>query len=125
MQKTARKLAEFLPFSPIYPDVIKKAQAFATSARNSDIVREFLSLSKAGGGKCFVATAAFDYPMHPTVSALREFRDQVLMPSRIGSAFVDVYYQISPPIAEWLRQHPVAKAIVRTSLQLAVRFFKS
>ena len=46
MAKSAQKLSEFLPFSPICPDVLKRAQTFVRNAKNPDIVRNFLSKNK-------------------------------------------------------------------------------
>ncbi|MFL5812511.1 MAG: CFI-box-CTERM domain-containing protein [Bdellovibrionia bacterium] len=56
--------------------------------------------------KCFIATAAFQSKDAAPVAMLREFRDQVLLNSELGQAFVDWYYRWSPPAAEWLIEHP-------------------
>jgi len=128
MVRASKKLAEFLPYSPIFPDVIKKSQAWVSSAKNPDIIREFLRLCKASGGKCFIATAAFAYPMHPVVCDLRAFRDRRLIHSARGRLFVAWYYRVSPPIAAWLHGPHLAGRIVRIVLRgclsLLVLFFK-
>lgn len=56
--------------------------------------------------KCFIATAAFQSKDAAPVAMLREFRDQVLLHSSLGQAFVDWYYRWSPPAAEWLIENP-------------------
>jgi hypothetical protein len=56
--------------------------------------------------KCFIATAAFQSKDAAPVAMLREFRDQVLLNSSLGEAFVDWYYRWSPPAAVWLIEHP-------------------
>ena len=38
----AKKLAIFLRFTPIYPDIIRKASAFQKTARNPDAIKAFL-----------------------------------------------------------------------------------
>ncbi len=127
MLKAARKLAEFLPYSKIYPDIARKAQVFAGSAKNPDIVKEFLQLAKAGTGRCFIATAAFNDVNHPTVAELRRFRDEVLLHSDRGVRFVMFYYKHSPPIAEYLERHPRIAKQCRTLLNfivILVRGFK-
>ncbi len=65
---------------------------------------------------CYVATASYgDYDKTPVV-VLRQFRDSVLMQSEIGRAFVDFYYEVSPPIADFIAGSEVLKAISRLIL---------
>jgi hypothetical protein len=56
--------------------------------------------------KCFIATAAFQSKDAAPVTMLREFRDEVLLHSSLGQAFVNWYYRWSPPAAEWLIENP-------------------
>ncbi len=44
----------------------------------------------SGGGGCFIATAAFGSEMDGHVTVLRDFRDQVLMKTDPGKAFVSL-----------------------------------
>ncbi|MCE1246971.1 MAG: matrixin family metalloprotease [Firmicutes bacterium] len=53
-----------------------------------------------GGGGCFIATAAYGSYMDEHVMHLRSFRDNVLLKTAPGRAFVDFYYRTSPPFAE-------------------------
>ncbi len=121
MALAARKLAEFVPFSPILPDLAKKAQAFAASAKNPDLVKEFMRLSKMGAGRCFIATAAFDYPEHPQVRALRTWRDSYLRTRPLGRAFIVFYYKNSRPLAQFLNRHPSLKPVARACLTMVAR----
>ncbi len=59
MASSARKCAEFLPFSTIYPDIVKKAEQFSRSAKNPAVMRQFLKMVKSRRGPCFIADAAF------------------------------------------------------------------
>lgn len=103
MQTSAGKLSQFLPFSPLYPDVIKKAEVFARTAKNQTVIRGFMKNTKAKRGPCFIASAAFaNEPFAPELYILREFRDQVLRPWYWGRQLVWIYYRMSPPIAAWL-----------------------
>ena len=87
-------------------------------------VLDFFEAYKAGpevgreeGGFCFVATAAFGSYMAPDVWTLRRFRDEVLMTTPPGRAFVRLYYAISPPLAARIAGSEVARAGTRAALQ--------
>jgi hypothetical protein len=67
-------------------------------------------------GVCFIATAAYGTPMAGEVQILRDFRDKYLLTNALGRAFVDFYYRVSPPIAEFITEHPILKPIVRVAL---------
>ena len=73
-----------------------------------------------GGGGCFIATAAYGSYLDSHVDTLRSFRDQYLETNPIGSAFVSLYYKVSPPMAEFINEHPALKPIVRAGLVPAV-----
>jgi len=58
--------------------------------------------------------------MAQEIQILREFRDQYLLTNLLGGAFVDFYYKVSPPMAEFIDEHPGLKPIVRSVLVPAV-----
>ena len=62
---------------------------------------------------CFIATAAYGTDTAQEIDILREFRDEILLPSSIGAQFVSFYYRTSPPIADFISQHDVLRTIVR------------
>jgi hypothetical protein len=62
---------------------------------------------------CFIATAAYGTDSAVQIDILREFRDTVLMPNRLGAAFVSLYYRTSPPIAEFISRHETLRTVVR------------
>jgi len=62
---------------------------------------------------CFIATAAYGTPAAEQIDILREFRDKVLLRNRVGAMFVSLYYEASPPIADFISQHEVFRTIVR------------
>jgi hypothetical protein len=74
----------------------------------------------SGAGWCFIATAAYGTPMAEEIQILREFRDEYLLTSPMGEALVEFYYRVSPPIAEFITEHPSLKPIVRAGLVPAV-----
>jgi hypothetical protein len=71
------------------------------------------------GGGCFIATAACG-PDDGNVETLRAFRDSHLTTDSVGSGFVSAYYRLSPPVAEFIDDHPALKPVVRVALLPAV-----
>ncbi len=73
-----------------------------------------------GGGACLIATATFGSELAPQVQELREVRDNIVLNSRVGTAFLtgfnQLYYSFSPTIADWERQSPVFKEIVKMAI---------
>ena len=76
--------------------------------------------SEENGGGCLIATAAYGSELSPQVQLLREIRDNQLLNTEAGSAFMgtfnDVYYSFSPTIADMERESPMFKEIVKISL---------
>ncbi len=68
------------------------------------------------GGPCFIATAAWGTPLAPEVNRLREFRDHTLLAGALGTAAVDVYYHMSPAIADLVAASPGLAMLVRIAL---------
>jgi len=72
------------------------------------------------GGGCLIATAAYGSEMAPQVQLLREIRDNQLMNTESGSAFMgmfnDVYYTFSPIIADYERESPMFKEAIKLGL---------
>jgi len=62
---------------------------------------------------CFIATAVYGTDTTEEIDVLREFRDAVLMPDRLGAAFVWLYYEVSPPIAEVISRHDSLRTALR------------
>jgi peptide/nickel transport system substrate-binding protein len=75
------------------------------------------STSSAKPSGCLIATAAFGSELTPQVQYLRNFRDQFVMKSESGSAFMTsfngVYYSFSPQVADYEREHPALQMTVR------------
>ena len=72
------------------------------------------------GGGCLIATAAFGSEMSPQVQQLRELRDNVVMQTTSGHAFMtgfnQVYYSFSPYVADFERENIVFKETVKVAL---------
>ena len=78
--------------------------------------------SGGGGGGCFIATAAYGSYMEKHVKVLRDFRDDFLLTTPWGTAFVKAYYRYSPPIAVVIAKYAVLRTLVRVALMPLVMF---
>ena len=65
---------------------------------------------------CFIATAAYGTSLHGDIDVLRDFRDEYLIPNPAGRAFVNIYYNTSPPLAEVIRDNAGLRTAVREGL---------
>jgi len=75
--------------------------------------------SERGGG-CLIATAAFGSEMAPQVQFLREIRDNTVLQTESGISFMtgfnQLYYSFSPVIADYERENPAFKEVVKLTL---------
>jgi len=72
------------------------------------------------GGGCLIATATYGSELAPQVQQLRELRDNQLLQTESGTSFInsfnDFYYSFSPIIADYERENPVFKEIVKIAI---------
>jgi len=72
------------------------------------------------GGGCLIATATYGSELAPQVQQLRELRDNSLLQTESGTSFMntfnDVYYSFSPIIADYERENPVFKEMVKIAI---------
>ncbi len=65
---------------------------------------------------CFIATAAYGTSTAEEIDTLRAFRDEVLLQNSLGSQLVNLYYEVSPPVADFISEHDVLRTLVRELL---------
>jgi len=91
-------------------DYALQGKAFAESKLNEE----------SGIGGCLIATATYGSELAIPVQQLREIRDNSLLQTESGSAFMNsfnqFYYSFSPTIADWERQSPVFKGMVKLAI---------
>jgi len=69
---------------------------------------------------CLIATAAFGSELAPQVQFLREYRDNTIMSTSLGSSFINafnaVYYTFSPTVADVERNNTILQEFVRAGI---------
>jgi len=77
-------------------------------------------VADARGGGCLIATATYGSELAPQVQQLREIRDNSLLQTKSGTAFMEsfnqFYYSFSPTIADLERENPVFKEVVKLTI---------
>lgn len=72
------------------------------------------------GGGCLIATATYGSELSSQVQLLREVRDNVVFSTASGKSFMSgfnqFYYSFSPTMADWERQNPVFKEMVKITI---------
>ena len=72
------------------------------------------------GGGCLIATAAYGTELAPQVQLLREIRDNTLFSTTSGTTFMSgfntIYYSFAPTVADWERESPMFKEVVKTMI---------
>ncbi len=109
---------EGILFSPIPTEIVSfdisvgEAHAQPSPPTNNEINEE--------NGGCLIATATFGSELAPQVQQLREIRDNTILQTNSGIAFMSTfnqfYYSFSPAVADFEREHPFFKEIIKVSL---------
>ena len=87
-------------------------------ATQAEVVSNEQSTEESGG--CLIATATYGSELAPQVQKLRELRDNQLLQTQSGTAFMgtfnDIYYSFSPMIADYERENPLFKEAVKLAI---------
>ena len=82
--------------------------------------KETTSVKTGNGGGCLIATATYGSEISQQVQQLRELRDNQLLQTESGTAFMgifnDIYYSFSPTIADYERENPHFKEAVKIAI---------
>lgn len=70
---------------------------------------------------CYVATCVYGSYDCPQVWTLRRFRDDTLAQSKLGRAFIHIYYAVSPTVVKWFGKTGWFKRIWKGVLDSMVR----
>jgi len=90
------------------------------SYSENDIEIKEVEYGGGDGGGCLIATAAFGSELAPQIQFLRELRDNTVLQTESGSAFMtgfnQFYYSFSPTVADYERENPAFKEAVKITL---------
>jgi len=85
-----------------------------------ELMMEETEVMEEEGGGCLIATATFGSEMAPQVQQLRELRDNTILSTESGTAFMtgfnQFYYSFSPMVADLERENPVFKEAMKVIL---------
>ena len=101
---------------------LKEWTDVSTFSKNvsTESAKETTSVKSGNGGGCLIATATYGSELAPQVQQLRELRDNQLLQTESGTAFMgtfnDIYYSFSPTIADMEREHPMFKEAVKLAI---------
>jgi len=94
--------------------------SFRILSQESPIMTSSEDKSTEEGGGCLIATATYGSEMSPQVQLLREIRDNQLMNTESGTAFMsgfnELYYSFSPAIADMERESPIFKEAIKIAI---------
>ena len=96
------------------------AATFEVVEKGEKITQAEQAAEEKRKGGCLIATAAFGSEMAPQVQFLREIRDNTVLQTESGSAFMtgfnQFYYSFSPAVADYERENPAFKEAVKITL---------
>jgi len=109
---------EGILFQPIPPETVSfdiaVGEAFAQPVVPDN------NKPNAENGGCLIATAAYGSEMAPQIQQLRELRDNTILKTSSGMAFMtsfnQFYYSFSPIVADFEREQPIFKEVVKVTL---------
>ena len=98
--------------------IMKDGLCVVDTTKTVEVTTEDANDSKGGG--CLIATATYGSELAPEVQKLRELRDNQLLSTESGTNFMNsfnkFYYSFSPVIADYERENPVFREMVKLSL---------
>jgi len=93
---------------------------FDESVNSFKIISESIKETEKKGGGCLIATATYGSELAPQVQQLRELRDNSLLQTASGTSFMagfsQFYYSFSPTVADWERENPIFKEVVKIAI---------
>ena len=92
------------PATPVPPPATPVPTGYAIGYEHGD------------SGWCLLATVAHGTTTAEEIDVLRDFRDTVLNQNPVGELLVSAYYDVSPPLAEFIAEHSNLRTIARVGI---------
>ena len=110
---------DFDTYLPQFMELVTSIGKLSEPVASADPGDENGEASDENGG-CLIATATFGSELAPQVQQLRELRDNTILSTESGTAFMSgfnqFYYSFSPIIADLERENPLFKEIVKLAI---------
>ncbi|MEK0344098.1 MAG: CFI-box-CTERM domain-containing protein, partial [Nitrosopumilus sp.] len=101
-------------------ETVEEETMMEETVEEETMMEETEVIDETEGGGCLIATATFGSELAPQVQQLRELRDNTILSTESGTAFMagfnQLYYSFSPTIADLEREYPVFKEVVKLSI---------
>lgn len=99
----------------LLPNVGLEKSRIRNTTHANNISEPSTSKSSSSGG-CYIATAVYGDYNDPSVMVLRRYRDEILANNLLGRMLINVYYLLSPPVANSLKDAKYMNAWVKAKL---------
>lgn len=86
--------------------------------KNPNADEKIKKIAKNYQKSCYIATATYGTSTAKEIDILRTFRDDILLKYTSGRIFINLYYRLSPPLANQITKHTILKKI---SLHLLIK----
>ena len=100
--------------------IVQEVEAEEETMMEETAEEETEVMDENEGGGCLIATATYGSELAPQVQQLRELRDNTLLNTELGTSFMnsfnDFYYSFSPIIADYERENPVFREMVKIAI---------
>jgi hypothetical protein len=100
--------------------IFAQSQEYGVMYSLPEYTKQIKQNNSNNGGGCLIATTTYGSEMASEVQQLRELRDNQLLQTESGTAFMgmfnDVYYSFSPMIADYERENPYFKEAVKLAI---------
>jgi len=73
---------------------------------------ELENINKSKSDGCFIVTAVYGTPLAPEIDVFRNYRDNQLRKTFFGRLFINIYYTISPSVANLITKSIILRKII-------------